>query len=80
MRNRPLGDILASRRWEVGREGEACMGSFVCRQMASCPLKKRFGRKDTKGGHTTSSAFLFTGSGSFIPARLCESTAERSLL
>ena len=48
--------------------------------MASCPLKKRFGRKDTKGGHTTSSVFLFTGSGSFIPARLCESTAERSPL
>lgn len=63
MRNRPLGDILALRgRREAGREGGTeggrGMHSFVCRQMASCLLKKSFGRKDTKGGHTTSSAFF----------------------
>lgn len=56
MRNRPFGDILAFARLEGGREDE---GRALCLQADGfLSLKEELGRKDTKGGHTTSSAFF----------------------
>lgn len=77
MRNRPLRDILALRGGRAG--GRTRPAVFVCRQMASCLLKKSLEERPQKVV-TQQALFSFQCLGSFIPARLCESSAERTPL
>lgn len=77
MRNGPLLRYFSLVRWEGGGDGRAVL--FVCRQMASCLLKKSVEERTQKV--VTQQALLsFQWLGSFIPASLCEGTAERTLL
>lgn len=79
MRNRPLRDILATQRGGEERQGKGGgdKGCALCLQADGfLSLKEELGRKDTKGGPTTSSAFFSAVWLFYSPQDFCENAAE----